>query len=178
MQLQSLGQEDPLEEETAIHSSILAWKIPWRSEPGRIQPTESQRVRQDWATEQTHTHTSLWISVSILFQIYTPEWTCWVIWQFYIQFVGKPPYWFLQWLQQFTFPLTVYKYSLFLTSSSAFICVIFFWWPFWQVWGDIILWFWFSFPWWLLMMSIFSSACLTLSLPLQKHMYPVPLASF
>ena len=36
-QVQSLGQEDPLEEETATQSSILTWKIPWREEPGRRQ---------------------------------------------------------------------------------------------------------------------------------------------
>ena len=39
----SLGQEDPLEEEMATHSSILAWKIPWREEPGGLQSQESQR---------------------------------------------------------------------------------------------------------------------------------------
>ena len=37
MQVQSLGQEDPLEKEVAMHSSILAWKIPWKEEPGGIQ---------------------------------------------------------------------------------------------------------------------------------------------
>ena len=37
MQVQSLGQEDPLEEEIAIHSSIIAWKIPWTEEPGGLQ---------------------------------------------------------------------------------------------------------------------------------------------
>ena len=36
-QVQSLGQEDPLEEEMATHSSILAWRIPWTEEPGRLQ---------------------------------------------------------------------------------------------------------------------------------------------
>ena len=45
--VQSLGGEDPLEKEMATHSSILAWKIPWTEEPGRLQPTGSQRVRQD-----------------------------------------------------------------------------------------------------------------------------------
>ena len=35
--VQSLGREDPLEKEMATHSSILAWKIPWREEPGRLQ---------------------------------------------------------------------------------------------------------------------------------------------
>ena len=37
MQVQSLGQEDPLEEEMAIHSSILAWELPWTEEPGRLE---------------------------------------------------------------------------------------------------------------------------------------------
>ena len=39
--------EDPLEEEMATHSSILAWKIPWTGEPGRLQSIGSQRVGQD-----------------------------------------------------------------------------------------------------------------------------------
>ena len=41
------GWEDPLEEEMATHSSILAWVIPWTEEPGRLQSTGSQRVRHD-----------------------------------------------------------------------------------------------------------------------------------
>ena len=49
MQVQSLGWEDPLEEEMATHSSILAWEIPRTEEPGGLQPTGSQRVRHDWA---------------------------------------------------------------------------------------------------------------------------------
>ena len=40
---QSLGGEDPLEEETASHSSILAWRIPWTEEPGKLSSTGSQR---------------------------------------------------------------------------------------------------------------------------------------
>ena len=47
MQVLSLGQEDPLEEEMAIHSSILAWRIPRTEEPGRLQSMGSQRVRHD-----------------------------------------------------------------------------------------------------------------------------------
>ena len=43
-QVQSLGREDPLEKETATHSSILAWKSPWLEEPGRLQSMGSQRV--------------------------------------------------------------------------------------------------------------------------------------
>ena len=42
-----LGQEDPLEKAMAIHSSTLAWKIPWTEDPGRLQSVESQRVGQD-----------------------------------------------------------------------------------------------------------------------------------
>ena len=46
-QVQSLGQEDPLEKEMVIHSSILAWRIPWTEKPGRLQSTGSQRVGHD-----------------------------------------------------------------------------------------------------------------------------------
>ena len=46
-QLQSLGQEDPLEAEMVTHSSILAWEIPWTEEPGKQQSMRSQRVRHD-----------------------------------------------------------------------------------------------------------------------------------
>ena len=45
--VQSLGGEDPLEEEMATHSSILAWRIPWTKEPGGLQSMESQRVGHD-----------------------------------------------------------------------------------------------------------------------------------
>ena len=43
----SLGQEDPMEKGMATHSSILAWRIPWTEEPGRLQSIESQRVRHN-----------------------------------------------------------------------------------------------------------------------------------
>ena len=46
-QVQSLGQEDPLEKETATHSSTLAWKIPWMEERGRLQSMGLQRVGHD-----------------------------------------------------------------------------------------------------------------------------------
>ena len=49
MQVQSLGQEDPLEKEKATHSNILAWEIPWTEEPGGLQ---SCRVRNGLATKQ------------------------------------------------------------------------------------------------------------------------------
>ena len=47
MQVLSLGLEDPLEEEMATHSSIVAWKIPWTEEPGRLWSMGSQRVGLD-----------------------------------------------------------------------------------------------------------------------------------
>ena len=46
-QVQSLGQEDPLEKAMATHSSTLAWRIPWMVEPGRLQAKGLQRVRHD-----------------------------------------------------------------------------------------------------------------------------------
>ena len=45
--VQSLGWEDPLEEEMATHSIILVWKIPWTEEPGRLQSMGSKRVGHD-----------------------------------------------------------------------------------------------------------------------------------
>ena len=48
--VQSLGWKDLLEKEMSTHSSILAWKIPWMEEPGRLQSMGSQRVGHDWAT--------------------------------------------------------------------------------------------------------------------------------
>ena len=45
--IQPLGQEDPLEESMATHSTILAWEIPWTEEPGRLPSTGSKRVRHD-----------------------------------------------------------------------------------------------------------------------------------
>ena len=45
--VQFLGQEDPLEKEMATHSSILAWRIPWKEEPVGLQSMGSQRARHD-----------------------------------------------------------------------------------------------------------------------------------
>ena len=49
-QLWTLVQEDFLEKEMAVRSSILSWRIPWTEEPGRLQSSGSQRVRHDWVT--------------------------------------------------------------------------------------------------------------------------------
>ena len=47
MQVRSLGQKDSLEKGMATHSCILAWRIPWTEEPGRLQSMELQRVSHD-----------------------------------------------------------------------------------------------------------------------------------
>ena len=52
-QVQSLGQEDPLEEEMATHSNILAWRIPWTEEPGGLQSMGSQSIRHELVTKDT-----------------------------------------------------------------------------------------------------------------------------
>ena len=53
IQIQSLGQEDPLEKGMDTHSSSLAWKIPRTEEPGGLQSMGLQRVRREWATTFT-----------------------------------------------------------------------------------------------------------------------------
>ena len=53
-QVQSLGQEDPLEKKMSIHSSILAKEIPWTEEPGGLQSVGSQRVRHNSLTKQQY----------------------------------------------------------------------------------------------------------------------------
>ena len=55
-QVLSLGQEEPLEEGTATHSSILAWRIPWTEEPGGLPSTGLQRVKHNLATEPPPRH--------------------------------------------------------------------------------------------------------------------------
>ena len=56
-QVRPLGQEDPLKKEMATYSCILAWGIPWTEETGGLQPTGSQRVSPNWATN-THAEES------------------------------------------------------------------------------------------------------------------------
>ena len=51
IRVQSLHLKNLLEEEMMTHSSILAWRIPWREEPGGLQSMGSQRDRQDWITK-------------------------------------------------------------------------------------------------------------------------------
>ena len=62
----SLGWDDPLEKEMTIHTSTLAWRIPWIQEPAGLQSTGLQRVRHDWAT---NTHTTSPIQASLMVQM-------------------------------------------------------------------------------------------------------------
>ena len=58
--VQSLGWEDPLEKGMAIHSSILAWRIPWTEEPDGLRSMGLQRVGHDWATNTATTTMNSW----------------------------------------------------------------------------------------------------------------------
>ena len=59
-----MGQEHPQEKEMATHSSILAWKIPWTEEPGRLQSMGSRRVGHDLAVKQQHRYYRILFSAS------------------------------------------------------------------------------------------------------------------
>ena len=70
MQVQSLGQEDPLEEGTTTHSTIHAWRIPWTEESGGLQSIGLQRVRQTEETQYGCVHTmpfaATWMQLEII----------------------------------------------------------------------------------------------------------------
>ena len=70
--VQSLCQEDPLEKEMATHSSILAWRIPWTEEPGRLQSMGWQTVGHDWATN-TSLQTPYFFPLQCLTLPFTPQ---------------------------------------------------------------------------------------------------------
>ena len=72
-QVWSLGQEDPVEKEMATHSSVLAWRIPWTEEAGRLQSTGSQRVRHDWAASLSHWYICIRMFFAMLL-IIAPNW--------------------------------------------------------------------------------------------------------
>ena len=76
-QVQSLGQEDPLEKEMATHSSALAWKIQWTEEFGRLHSLGLQ----------SQTQLSDFPFLFLFFCVYAQQWDCWAIWQFYFQFL-------------------------------------------------------------------------------------------
>ena len=64
----SLDRKDPLEKDMAIHSSVLAWRIPWTEEPGGLQSVGSQRVRHDSTTD-----TDVYMPIYRLFQFVPPQ---------------------------------------------------------------------------------------------------------
>ena len=70
LQVPFLGREDPLEEEMATHSRVLAWRIPWTELPGRLQSMGLQRVGHDWTPE----HSALQLS-----QLFSSPWLWWVL---------------------------------------------------------------------------------------------------
>ena len=65
-----LGWEDPLEEEMANHSSVLAWKIPWTEEPGGLQSMGLQRVGHNLATEQQQQQAKLGGKITVFGNFY------------------------------------------------------------------------------------------------------------
>ena len=65
--VQSLGWEDPLEKEMAIHSKIIAWEIQWTEEPGRLQSMGSQRVGHHLTTEQQKNNRKACLSAMLHF---------------------------------------------------------------------------------------------------------------
>ena len=84
--VQSLGWEDPLEKEMATLSSILAWRIPWTEEPGRLQSTGSQRVGHNWATftftmwfhQEATLETCSWSPLDSALCVFSLGWFCFV----------------------------------------------------------------------------------------------------
>ena len=57
--VQFLGRDDPLEEGMGTHCSIIAWRIPWTEEPGRLQSIALQRAGHDW-NNSIHAHTTVY----------------------------------------------------------------------------------------------------------------------
>ena len=62
-------REDPLDKEMAIHSSILAWEIPWTEEPGGLHFMGLQRIRHNLAAEHTHMHTAGYRNIRVICSI-------------------------------------------------------------------------------------------------------------
>ena len=75
IQVQSLGEEDPLEKGMTTHSRILAWIIPWTEEPDGLQSMGSQRVGHDRETNtcESHGHKPSWVSEQGVLQASPPS---------------------------------------------------------------------------------------------------------
>ena len=152
-----LGLGRSLEKRTATHSSILAWRS-----------LHILAVINN-ATVNIGVHVSFWVCV----YMYRPSNTVagsygssvfsWVF--FFLRNLHIP-----QWLQQFTFPPQYMRICFPHILTISYWCS--FWWQsFWQLGGDSSLWFWLAFPWWLVMLSIFSGACWLYVCPLWKNVY-------
>ena len=76
--VRSLGREDPLEKAMAVHSSTLAWKVPWTEEPDRLQSMGSQRVSTDIPTSQNPSDVCMRQPTVKSFTAWTLELDCWV----------------------------------------------------------------------------------------------------
>ena len=84
--VQSLGREDPLEREMATHSGTLAWRFPWREEPGRLQSMGSQTVGHNWAT-------SLSLSFTLGYSIKLAKKFHNILWKNLKNIFGQPNTW-------------------------------------------------------------------------------------
>ena len=123
--IQSLGEEDPLEQKITTHSSILAWEIPRTEEPGRLKFEGSQRVGHDWIHTHTYTHVMSmmywWVSIYIFHFatcfLYVCFFICLLFVNFYFSFPLSPSFvmnrYFL--VCNFNFLLQVYTFFCFLT---------------------------------------------------------------
>ena len=133
----SLGQEDPLEEMTT-HSSILAWRIPWTEEPGRLQSMGLQRVGHDWARMPCPCHN--WYHMACVFAGLI---SLSVMSSSFIHVVANGR------ISFFFTANNVVLCSLFSASLPALVISCLFN----NIHSDryevISLWFWFAFPWWL-----------------------------
>ena len=69
--VRSLGWEDPLEKEMAIHSRTIAWKIPWTEEPGRLQ---SRGCKESDTTERLHFTKAFIVIFIFIHQVFTEVW--------------------------------------------------------------------------------------------------------
>ena len=104
--VRSLGWEDPLEKEMATYSSTLAWRIPWREEPGRLQSMGSQGVGHDWVT-----------SLSFLYPSWSPK--C-------LQFLKRLVDWVKEgkktWDRKYSVNLIINKFSKVINSIGIGFC--------------------------------------------------------
>ena len=71
--VRSLGREDPLEEEVATHSSILAWEIPWTEEPGGLQSMGLQELDTTERLNHHHHHLNILLQILITLQVLLEE---------------------------------------------------------------------------------------------------------